>query len=461
MNIVKLQQQISLAALLIASAAFVACSSDDNNCGEQPVETVTPQVYNLTVSASKDGDEADSRAITRALSLDDDGINATWATTENIYVKNGSTWATGSLHPDANGATATLEGTLSDITIAANDQLTLQFPKQGDMTYDGQVGTLSDIAANFDYATATITVDAVSATGDIITSEETATFENHQAIVKFTLKNGKGSAQPSNPTAFTISDGKNTVSLTNIPAATYATNGDGVLYVAFPTTGEAKTITLTATVGTDTYTYEQTNVTLSNGVYYVITVNMADQAHSLASATTDDIGKIVGGDGKIYDTKAAAEAVAAGNAVAMIAYVGTESDCTHGLAIALRDEHGVPGDQDVLEWYDAEEFCESKAPVAGGTWRMPSVKDWQYMFIGCGSDQPYNDPTENMERSFSGLASKLNGAGGTALPNDSFYWTSTAVGDDNAWCFYIAGDEGDFRAAPKSNGCLIRACLAF
>ena len=66
-----------------------------------------------------------------------------------------------------------------------------------------------------------------------------------------------------------------------------------------------------------------------------------------------------------------------------------------------------------------------------------------------------------MERSFSGLASKLNGAGGTALPNDSFYWTSTAVGDDNAWCFYIAGDEGDFRAAPKSNGCLIRACLAF
>jgi len=429
MNIIKLQQQISLAALLIASAAFVACSSDDN-CGEQPVETVTPQVHNLTVSASKDGDEADSRAITRALSLDDNGINATWATTENIYVKNGSTWATGSLHPDANGATATLEGTLSDITIAANDQLTLQFPKQGDMTYDGQVGTLSDIAANFDYATATITVDAVSATGDIITNDETVDFENHQAIVKFTLKNSDGSAQPSNPTAFTISDGKNTVSLTNIPAATYATNGDGVLYVAFPTAGEAKTITLTATVGTDTYTYEQTDVTLSNGVY-------------------------------LYDTKAAAEAVATGNAVAMIAYVGTESDCTHGLAIALRDEHGVPGDQDVLDWYDAEEFCESKAPVAGGTWRMPSVKDWQYMFIGCGSDQPYNDPTENMERSFSGLASKLNGAGGTALPNDSFYWTSTAVGDDNAWCFYIAGDEGDFRAVPKSNGCLIRACLAF
>ena len=61
----------------------------------------------------------------------------------------------------------------------------------------------------------------------------------------------------------------------------------------------------------------------------------------LAEAVAADLGKIVGADGKIYATKAAAEAVATGNAVAMIAYVGTASDCAHGLAIALADESGT------------------------------------------------------------------------------------------------------------------------
>lgn len=180
--------------------------------------------------------------------------------------------------------------------------------------------------------------------------------------------------------------------------------------------------------------------------------------HALSASA---VGEIVGSDGKAYAATAKDNLPTGVSAVAMVAYVGSESNCDHGLAIALRDEHGVPADPDALEWHDAGEYCEIKTPVAGGTWRMPSVKDWQYMFIGCGSDQSYSDPTQNMERSFSGLASKLNDAGGTALPNDTFYWTSTVVGDDTAWCFYISGDEGDFRTAFKSDGYLFRACLAF
>ena len=174
------------------------------------------------------------------------------------------------------------------------------------------------------------------------------------------------------------------------------------------------------------------------------------------------VGEIVGSDGKAYAATAKNNLPKGVTAVAMVAYRGSESNCDHGLAIALRDDHGAPGDQDALTWHDAEEFRESKTPVAGGTWRMPSVKDWQYMFIGCGSDQSYSDPTENMERSFSGLASKLNDVGGTTLPNDSFYWTSTFVrNDDDAWCFYISGDEVDFRTALKHYACRFRACLAF
>lgn len=64
-------------------------------------------------------------------------------------------------------------------------------------------------------------------------------------------------------------------------------------------------------------------------------------AKALADATSGDIGKIAGKDGKIYDTKADAGVVATGNAVAMIAYVGTESDCAHGLAIFGDDSESI------------------------------------------------------------------------------------------------------------------------
>ncbi len=72
----------TMAALLMASATLAACSSEDNIIDEQPVQH-KGQVYTMTVSATKGGDAADSRATTtRALSLDgEDGktLNATWA----------------------------------------------------------------------------------------------------------------------------------------------------------------------------------------------------------------------------------------------------------------------------------------------------------------------------------------------------------------------------------------------
>ena len=196
-------KSLSLAALLIASATFAACSSDDNTIDQQPAQPAGQQVYTMTVNAQKGGDAA----TTRALRLDDKTLNATWATTENIYVKKGDTWATGSLKPQTDGTTATLKGTLSGITIAGSDVLTLQFPKSGDISYDGQLGTLEDIAANFDYATATVTVASVSATGNITPTEATTTFQNQQAIVKFTLQDNGGNAI--NATSLNISASSN------------------------------------------------------------------------------------------------------------------------------------------------------------------------------------------------------------------------------------------------------------
>ena len=77
-------------------------------------------------------------------------------------------------------------------------------------------------------------------------------FVNQQAIVKFTLKDKADETTLLNPTVLTINvegdlSGDYPLTLT-IPASTYTTNGNGVLYVALPEfSGE--TVTLTATCG--------------------------------------------------------------------------------------------------------------------------------------------------------------------------------------------------------------------
>ena len=263
----------TLAALLMAGAAFTACSSsDDNIIDEQPVNPAQ-KTYTLTVNASK-GDGAQ----TRALDLTGKTLTASWATTENVYVKKGETWATGSLQPETAGTTATLKGSLTGISIEANDNLTLQFPNSGDITYAGQLGTLADIQANFDWATAIVDVESVSPSGNINPKTATTTFTNQQAIIKFTLLDKADGTTKLSPSALTVTDGTSTVSLTSISDDTYTANGAGVLYVAFPAAGSAKTITLTATVGSDTYTYTTSSAkTFVNGKYYEITVKMTKQ----------------------------------------------------------------------------------------------------------------------------------------------------------------------------------------
>ena len=185
------------------------------------------------------------------------------------------------------------------------------------------------------------------------------------------------------------------------------------------------------------------------------TVTVKAAAKTLAEATLEDIGKIAGKDGIIYATKADAEAVATGNAVAMIAYVGTASDCAHGLAIALADESGTKN------YGAAGTACSGKAAVTGGTWRLPSIKDWQYMFIGCGASGSYSDNPSSM--SYSGLASKLTTAQGDAL-QPGYYWSSTEYfpGTD-AWDVSFDGSsnasfgpENESIDSPR-----VRACLAF
>ena len=267
--------------LLTASLAMAACSSDDRDT--EPVR----KTYTLTVNATKGVNDDANNATTRALTLDGSTLNASWATPEEVFVEgtyNGPTinfWFKGSIKPQTAGVSTVLSGTISlpDGTSYTSIQeaigtisvpLNLQFPRSGDLDYTGQKGTLADIAAKYDYATATIKVN-VDNDRIVVIDASTVKFENQQAIVKFTLKTSDGTALLS-PTALTIEYGDSNLSM-SFPAETYATNGEGVIYVAIP--GDAsKKLTLTATVGSDSYTFTKSGVTFDNGQYYAIGLKM-------------------------------------------------------------------------------------------------------------------------------------------------------------------------------------------
>ena len=456
----------TLAALLMAGAAFTACSSSDDVI-EQPANPTEPQVYTLVIKASK-GD-----ANTRALSLSGSTLNAYWSGKETIEV----------YQNDVKIGTATAAASDDD-----NTTITAELDRAPDPTkdldfflggytpdYTGQNGLLTgdnSISEKYDYAmgwlgSGSYTVDEVNYT---VTPNENTSLEfgaayAEQAVIKFTLQDKGNSNAAISPSAFTVSDGTSTVELTSIPATTYSANGAGVLFVAFPATNYLETITLTATVGNDTYTYTKWGAKFEKGQYYEITVKMTKQlGHALTSAV---VGDIVGSDGLAYAVADKDNLPSGVTAVAMVAYMGSASDCTNGLAIAMEDVS-----ESMLSWNNsrsqnagktAVEWCDAwntSKPIKGGTWRLPSIKDWQYMFIGCGSYGSYSDNPSSME--YPPFASKLSSANGTAL-QPTYYWASTERSPGSAWYHSVSsGDYAYFNVdSNEGNPAYVRACLAF
>ena len=273
----------TLCVLLLTGAFITGCSNDDNT--ENTPKAI--RTYTLSVNATKGDDVAN----TRALTLEGQRLNATWAIGEHVYVRGtlaspGNFWFKGSIQPESAGNSTRLNGEITvpdgwkytTIQEAIDNHvigypltLDLRFPRQ-ELDYSGQIGTLADIAAKYDYSMATNVQFTVK--DNHIEGVDDVTFENQQAIVKFTLLDKADGTTLLSPTELTIQYGEKSVSLTSIPADTYTTNGPGVLFVAIPGF-ESQDITLTATVAGNTYTYNSKSVvTFVNGKYYDITVKM-------------------------------------------------------------------------------------------------------------------------------------------------------------------------------------------
>jgi len=256
---------LSMAALLMASATvFTACSNDDDIIGEQPANPTGK--YTMTINASKGGD-----ATTRALSLDGKALNATWAEGDKVKVYNSSNAEIGELTAETSGASTKLKGDLSTLP-TDGETLTLKFLSP---SYASQNGTIEHIAANCDYATATVTA---TVSGSAVTATD-ANFENKQAIVKFSLTD-KTTTSAISATQLVVNDG--TTDYTITPAS-----ATSEIYVALPGFS-GQTVTLTATAGGNTYSYEKTGVSFTNGQYYEIGVKMSPIISLSGRYSSDD-----------------------------------------------------------------------------------------------------------------------------------------------------------------------------
>ena len=299
----------------VALVAFTACSSSEDSIIDEPANPTTPKVYTMTVTASK----ADN-ATTRALSLDGKTLNATWKVDDVIKVLKKDRLSIPAIYRDlgtlkattvsADGLTATFTGSFtgSYVTaaggIAEYDKLLLAYPgtrlrNTSGFTFDytGQDGTLETIASDYDYCmTSTVedemvTVSKVSDTGEVSTTG-TASFDNQQAIVRFTLKDAGGNAICPTRLDITADDLVESVVLPAsssgiTPISTEKTltlsldGSTNVIYAALRGISN-KTVKLTSTTPL-VVNYTKSGVTFENGKYYTIDVKMDGDFVDLSS----------------------------------------------------------------------------------------------------------------------------------------------------------------------------------
>ena len=279
----------SLAALLMAGAAFTACSSSDDNIIEQPVQPTEPQVYTLVIEASK-GDDA----TTRALSGGNGSVSARWDGTETIDVvqDNGTT----KTKIGTATAAANVDGGSTTITATLNSEPTgdLHFVLGGTtFDYTGQNGILASvpsiddhyISKDHDFAVAELAADDYTKEGTVITPKTGVKldFLSRQAIVKFTLLDKADGTTELNPSSLTIHVSNDNLYQSYDYLTGTATYGDitinpahstNKIYASLCGVGVGTTVPLTAIVGDDTYTYEKSGVTFTRDKYYEITVKM-------------------------------------------------------------------------------------------------------------------------------------------------------------------------------------------
>lgn len=432
----------TLGVLLSSGAILTACSSDDGVSESVSNKIEAGKTYYMTVNAAR---QADTRALEE--DKDDSGINATWATSDNVYVLyNGS--SIGTLHPNVAAIDANLSGYInSNESVSLPADIPILFPRAV-IDYHGQIGTLENIAEKYDYAKATPRF--ISETSNTISAAESVVFSNQQAIVKFTLTDEGNESLNVSSLRISATDLKETGDRTGDITITPTSSSTNVLYAALSGINNTQ-VTLTAQVDNAYYVYRKNGVTFADGKFYDIPVQMRalTVGKSLTEIDPGYIGWVVGSDGNVYP---AADAVPSGTtAVAMVAYVYKDnSDNIHGLAIALNDE--AEGNK-LTQLAAATAASAHKPVIKNYTWRLPSREDWKKMFIGCGGASIDDEYKVN----YTCFNSKLATVGGQTFLAGATYWSSSG------FSHYLSFDGKEVDMTNTNTDALynVRACLSW
>ena len=400
----------TLAALLIASATFAACSSDDNTIDQQPAQPAGQQVYTMTIQATKStGDEANARVATRALSLDGKTLNVKWNEGETVYVlqqdkDNTAYWNyVGKLTAAASSnATTTLSGTLTLEIGESGTELdteapALRFVLHGNALGSGNASDYStgqnglltgtgSIEEKYDFASCDVAKGSYSIDTEAKTVSVTGgiTLVSEQAIVKFSLYQADGTT-PINATSLAITstgdmktgrayESDATTITTQSVSLTGLEGSTNNLYVALCNyNATAYTLTATDAAG-NTYTYGPKTTTFTDGKYYEVKVKMkmheyVDLGLSVKWATMNVGAESVTDRGLYFAWgETTGHAFGSGYKFSLDNYAWYNSTDLY-----TKYKH------DGSSW-DYEELAsedDAAAKIWGGVWRIPTKAEWE------------------------------------------------------------------------------------
>ena len=514
---------LSLATLLIASAAvFTACSSDDNVTGEQPANPTGK--YTMTIQASKGDDNT-----TRGLYWTDPNtfkeIKICWHEGEKVrVVQNGQVVGTLTSAASENGST-TLSGTLTGVVQDGDLKFYLHADENCKMDYTGQNGGVmmqyeadGNIEYNYDFAEAELTRTQFrldTQTGTITNSDNSQlNFTSNQAIVRFELFNSDGSTNVY-AQKLIISDGNTGKIVQSIDGltgektygpVTHTPEGGQrcIFFVALNVGSDANIVLDAVDNNGNVYAYNRSDVTFEPGKYYKVKVKMNQRTQKSITEITPEDTYLKGWYVTEYGT--VTKEYDASSCYAFVAYVGkVDHYFDNFIALGLNDakKDGTDGSE-IMTWsdaltavynydtyhhiyqisstsmssaYDAVYVGEPLNPLSSKTrtgeavrgWRLPSVTDWRYIFQGVGgisATNPEYVTTETVYYDFTSinLSSRINSyCRNDNLKDDNSYWTSSELASNtsSAWVFYFGSSSPGFGTTGKNVSHYVRPVFAY
>ena len=431
---------LSMAALALVGAVMTGCSSEDNLAGNQQ-PAVKDNIVTVTTTIGLGGGDATTRALSATgvkTFAEGDELALFYSNTNEDEVKAVAT----AENISADGKSATFTFTLTNPQSGSDISLCYPAAFMNKVLLEvspafAQDGTLNGGVKANDLGFAMRELDGTDLPASI-------SLTNYFAVVAFTLKDGKGTAETTDDEDITSTITEMTIELP-VYEYTYTITREaalGPIYVVLNPTDNTDEINITATGGGKTYTKSYTKGYMM-GNFYQQGLLMTEQLTypiALSAVTNDYIGSVVTTDGNVYATVDDATA-ASKTAAAKIAYV---SGTGHGLALALEDmsttltwdNSGTNNDgKTAAEWCSA---WNTSTPVTGATWLLPSQEDWANMM------------------SAEGL-----GLSNLGLQVEVEYWSSTEDKYDTGKALYYDTDSGSWYGDDKDSYYLVRACLVF